>query len=103
MDTQVTTSNPNPSVFLLRDASSLTPGEIETFFDSERGDEFNLFGKYSFGRRGQFWKLWIENAAPEGHPRLSMILHRLGFDPAVLRTILTRLTIAVGVFCGLGT
>ncbi|MBK9154067.1 MAG: hypothetical protein IPM25_07605 [Chloracidobacterium sp.] len=89
MDTEVSTSNRNTSVFLLRGATSLTPGEIETAFDSERGDELNLLAKNSFGRRGQFWWLWVENAAPEGHLQKgsALLLQQSGFDPLVLRTI----------------
>jgi hypothetical protein len=89
MDKEVFTSNPESSVFLLRGATNLVPGEVDTVFDADRGDEFNLLGKLSFGLRGQFWKLWIENAAPEGYPQKgsALMLQRSGFDPQTLRTI----------------
>jgi hypothetical protein len=89
MDTKVSTSEPSSAVFLLRGARDLIPGDIETAFDSERGDEFDLIARHNFRRRGQFWWLWVENTTPEGHLQKdsALMLRQSGFDPIVLRSL----------------
>lgn len=91
-DTEVSTTTPYESVFLLQGAKTLRPGKIETIFDSKGYEEFaSLKGAEpkGFGRRGQFWKIWIANPDNDGFLQKgsSLMLQRSGFDVQVLRSL----------------
>ena len=95
-------------MFLLRGASDLQLGAIETQFDSDApgsvvtndgtflNEEFAYFERSIpkvFGNgHGMFWKLWVENPLnPPPHEFLqrnsALLLSRNGGNPQVLRTL----------------
>lgn len=91
MDREIFTSDPHPSIFLLRGATDLTPGPVATVFDAETDGEFSFLEPRSFGLKGSFWKLWINNLSKDGFPQAgsALMVQASGKDPIVLRDIFT--------------
>lgn len=91
-DTTVTTTSPLPAIFLLKGASNLKQGAISTLFDPERDGEFEFTKDKSFGMRGQFWRLWIDNADSDGRPQkgANLMFQGNGSDPQILRSLPVR-------------
>lgn len=101
----VTTSTKCESVFLLRGASKLQLGDVETQFDSSApgsvvtntgtflNEEFGYFRDSApkvFGNgRGMFWRLGVDNPSPEGflQKNSSLLLTRSGNSPQLLRIL----------------
>lgn len=104
-DRDITTSDKCESVFILRGATTLSPGRVETQFDKNApGNVFTNEGKFSnedfayfrgstpkgFGNgRGSFWKLWVDNPSKEGFLQKgsSLVLSRTGGSSQVLRAL----------------
>jgi hypothetical protein len=88
---EISTSDSNSSVFLLRGADKLAPGKVDTVFDLERDGSFALGEQKSFGFRGSFWRLWLENGDPreDGYAQegSALKLQRNSEIVQVLRTV----------------
>ena len=92
MDTEVSVRNSKNAIFLLRGASGLKTGTIDTLFDAENHPEFTIDDcsdlRSSLRIRGSFWQLCIENSYGNGFPskESSLVLRDPVQNPIVLRS-----------------
>ncbi len=89
LDTEVSTKNPNNSVFLLRNSTGLSNGGVLTVFDRALGENGSFTNKNPkrFKLNWHFWTLRVENAGVHGYLQKgsALVLERDGIDRQVLR------------------